>query len=88
MKYSEDFKQTLVLMHQNGKSLRELHNFSGVSISALSRWIVELADVEIANGKTITIQQIKGLQKNNKQLEAENLILKKMLILINHPNCE
>ncbi len=36
--YDEDFKRTLVELHQNGKTQSELCREYGVSKSALSKW--------------------------------------------------
>ena len=47
-KYDEDFKKSIVTLHQNGKSLSELSREYGVSISAMSKWVKIYAEVKIA----------------------------------------
>jgi transposase len=80
-KYDEDFKQTIVSLHQNGKTLTQLCNEYGVSKSALSSWIKKYSTIELSDGETISAEQIKQLQKRNAMLEEENLILKKAIAI-------
>ena len=80
-KYSEEFKQSLVTLHHNGKSLRTLCDEYGVSLSALSKWVKQYSTVEVDDGEILTAKQIKELQRRNAQLEEENLILKKAIAI-------
>ena len=77
-KYDEDFKKSLVSLHQNGKTQTQLCKEYGVSQSALGKWVKQYSTVEIDDGEVLTAKQVKELQKRNAQLE-ENLILKKRL---------
>ena len=74
--YNEEFKRTLVELHQNGKSQSELCREYGVSKSALSKWVKLYSTIETEDGDVLTAKQIKELQKRNARLEEENLILK------------
>lgn len=76
-KYDEDFKKSLVSLHQNGKTQAQLCKEYGVSQSALGKWVKQYSTVEIDDGEVLTARQVKELQKRNAQLEEENLILKK-----------
>ncbi|MDR2879379.1 MAG: helix-turn-helix domain containing protein [Fusobacteriales bacterium] len=38
-KYDEDFKKSIVSLHQNGKSQSELCREYGISLSTISKWI-------------------------------------------------
>lgn len=38
-KYTDEFKKSIVTLHQNGKSLTQLSKEYGISMSALSRWV-------------------------------------------------
>lgn len=78
-KYNEDFKKSLVTLHQNGKSQAQLCKEYGVSKSALAKWVKQYSTVETDDGEVLTARQVKELQKRNAQLEEENLILKKRL---------
>ena len=82
IRYDEDFKRTLVNLHQSGgKTQTALCKEYGVSQTALSRWIKQYSTVETSNGEILTAKQIQELQKRNAQLEEENLILKKAIAI-------
>ncbi|MFR1105391.1 MAG: transposase [Acutalibacteraceae bacterium] len=80
-KYHEDFKKSLVSLHQNGKTQTQLCKEYDVSQSALGKWVKQYSTVEIDNGEVLTAKQVKELQKRNAQLEEENLILKKAIAI-------
>lgn len=80
-KYDEEFKKSIVTLHQNGKNQSELSREYGVSISAISKWIKTYAEVKIDESTIMTAKQIKELQKRNAMLEEENLILKKAIAI-------
>lgn len=80
-KYDEEFKKTLVSLHQNGKTQTQLCNEYGVSKSALLKWIKQYSTVQISDNEVLTAKQVKELQKRNAQLEEENLILKKAIAI-------
>ena len=80
-KYNEDFKKSLVTLHQNGKSQAQLCKEYGVSKSALAKWVKQYSTVETDDGEVLTARQVKELQKRNAQLEEENLILKKAIAI-------
>ena len=84
IRYDEDFKKSLVALHQNGKSQAQLCRDYEISISALTKWIKQYLTVETPDGDILTANQIKELQKRNTQLEEENLILKKRLPYSRH----
>ena len=76
-RYDEEFKKSIVSLHQNGKSQSSLSKEYGVSQTAISKWIKQYSTVEVDDGEVLTAKQVKELQKRNAQLEEENLILKK-----------
>lgn len=80
-KYDEDFKKSLVTLHQSGKTQTQLCKEYGVSQSALAKWIRMYSTVEMSNGDVLTAKQVKDLQKRNALLEEENLILKKAIAI-------
>ena len=80
-KYDEDFKKSLVSLHQNGKTQTQLCKEYGVSSSALGKWVKQYSTVETDDGEVLTAKQVKELQKRNAQLEEENLILKKAIAI-------
>ena len=80
-KYDEDFKKSLVSLHQNGKTQSQLCKEYGVSQSALRNWVKQYSTVKLEDGDILSAKQVKELQKRNAQLEEENLILKKAIAI-------
>lgn len=80
-KYDEDFKKSLVSLHQNGKTQALLCKEYGVSKSALAKWVKQYSTIKMDDGDVLTAKQVKKLQKRNAQLEEENLILKKAIAI-------
>jgi len=80
-RYDEDFKKSIVSLHQSGKSQSELSREYGISLSAICSWIKTYTEVKIDSDTILTAKQIKELQKRNALLEEENLILKKAIAI-------
>ena len=81
MKYTEEFRKTIVSLYQSGKTYAQIQREYGVSSSALSKWIRKYSQVKVDEDTILTAQQIKALQKRNAELEEENLILKKAIAI-------
>ena len=56
-RYSEEFKKTIVNLHQNGKSYAEIEQEYGVSHSALAKWIKQYSAVRLDDDTLITAEQ-------------------------------
>lgn len=80
-RYTEEFKQSMATLHENGKSICQLHKEYGVSSSALSKWCRKYTSIRIDSETVLTGKQIQALQKRNAELEEENLILKKAIAI-------
>jgi len=80
-KYDEDFKKSIVSLHQSGKSLSELSREYGASVSTMSKWVKTYAKIKLDEDTIMTAKQVKELQKRNAMLEEENLILKKAIAI-------
>ena len=80
-KYDEDFKKSIVSLHQNGKNQSELSREYGVSVSAIGKWVKMYSEVKVDDDTIMTAKQVKDLQKRNAMLEEENLILKKAIAI-------
>lgn len=80
-KYDEEFKQSLVSLYHNGKTITALSKEYGVSASALSKWVKQYSEVQIDKDTVLTAKQVQELQKRNALLEEENLILKKAIAI-------
>lgn len=78
-RYDEDFKKSIVSLHENGRSFNSLSREYGVSVSTIAKWARLYSTVSTEEGEVFTAKQIKDLQKRNVLLEEENLILKKRL---------
>ena len=62
-KYDEDFKKSLVSLHQNGKTQSQLCKEYGVSQSALGKWVKQYSTVEVGNGELAYRKTSKGTPK-------------------------
>lgn len=80
-KYSEDFKKTIVILYESGKTYADIKKEYGISSSTLSGWVKKYSQVKIDDDIILTAQQIKALQNRNAELEEENLILKKAIAI-------
>ena len=69
-KYDEDFKKSIVTLHENGKTQSELSREYGISLSAISRWVRLYSKVKTDDGEILTAKQVKDLQKRLLQLEV------------------
>ena len=80
-RYDEDFKKSIVSLHENGRSFNSLSREYGVSVSSIAKWSRMYSTISTDEGEVFTAKQIKELQKRNALLEEENLILKKALAI-------
>ena len=80
-KYDEEFKKSIVMLYQSGKSQSQISKDYGVSVSAISRWVKLYSEVKIDDDTILSAKQLKELQTRNAQLEEENLILKKAIAI-------
>ncbi|TRW20599.1 transposase [Criibacterium bergeronii] len=81
IRYDEDFKKTIIALHQNGRTQASLIKEYDISQSAISKWIKQYSSLELGNGEIFTAKQIKQLQQKNAKLEEEHLILKKAIAI-------
>ena len=80
-RYDEEFKKSVVSLFNNGKTQTSLCKEYGISQSALAKWIKQYSTVKTEDGEILSARQIKDLQKRNAQLEEENVILKKAIVI-------
>jgi transposase len=78
-KYDENFQKTIIELYRNGKPSKEIQKEFGISSSAFYKWAKKFSGVKMPTGESISVEEIKALQKRTAQLEEENLILKKTL---------
>lgn len=79
-RYSDEFKENIVKLHQNGKKLSELVREYGVSKAAITSWVRDRKEIPTDNG-TITPLELKKLQAQIRDLKEENEILKKAITI-------
>jgi len=81
-RYDEDFKKSIVSLHENGRSINSLAREYGVAVSTVAKWTkLYTSSVATEDGEIFTAKQIKELQKRNAILEEENIILKKAIAI-------
>lgn len=79
--YDEEFKKTIVNLHENGKGISELAREYGVIESNIRNWISKYKTITTSTGETTNNDEILKLQKRNRELEQENEILKKAVAI-------
>ena len=75
-KYTEEFKQSIVSLYESGKSSTQICKEYG-----MSKWIKKYTKVQVSETETMTMAEIKKMQKKLALLEEENIILKKAMAI-------
>jgi transposase-like protein len=78
-KYDETFQKTIIELYRNGKPSKDIVNEFRISSSLFYKWVKKYTHVKMPTGESLSIDEIKALQKRTAQLEEENQILKKTL---------
>ena len=73
-KYTEEFKQSIVSLYESGKSSAQICKEYGMSSSTLHKWIKKYTKVQVSETETMTMAEIKKMQKKLALLEEENII--------------
>jgi len=79
--YTEEFKKTIVELHNSGKSLAELSSEYGLSKSTITGWVKKVKPVTVDKDTTITQEDYQKMLKRMARLEEENEILKKAMAI-------
>ena len=85
IRYSPEFKQSLVEMHNQGRSYTELAAEYGPSADSIRNW-VKLYTVHEVAGEKWTQADVNALQKENAKLREELEILKRAAVLLSKYN--
>lgn len=80
-RYDEDFKKTVVSLHENGKGVSELSREYGVGKSTIDSWIKKFKTITTSTGEKTNNDEILKLKKKNQELEQEVEILKKAVAI-------
>lgn len=76
--YTPEFKQQIVdLYNAGGTSYPKLEREYGINRSTLSSWVKQLSPIQVSAEETVTLKELKALQKEMQRLKIENEILKK-----------
>lgn len=85
IRYSQEFKQSLVEMHNQGRSYTELAAEYGPSADSIRNW-VKLYTVHEVDCEKWTQADVNALQKENAKLREELEILKRAAVLLSKYN--
>ena len=77
IRYSQDFKDSLVKLHQEGRSLKSLAEEFGPSKDSIAIWVKQATPIMI-KGQSKTLKDVKQLEKT----DAPNYILNILLSMI------
>ena len=77
--YSEDFKQSIVNLRRSGKPTCEILNEYGLSSNTFYNWMKKYSTVQISETESMTMIEVKAMQKRLALFEEENMILKKTI---------
>ena len=89
-KYTEEFKQSIVSLYESGKNSTQICKEYGMSSSTLHKWIKKYTKVQVSETETMTMAEIKKMQKKLVLLgeeffllcfKKENIILKKAMAI-------
>jgi len=83
-KYSDEFKQQIVDLHQNGKRIVDLSREYGISQTAIKNWIKQSKNTgsfRVDDNRSENEKELIKLRKENKQLQMENDILKQAALI-------
>ena len=81
IRYKKEFKQSLVEMHNQGRSYTDLSAEYGPSVDSIRNW-VKLYAVHEVDGEKWTQADVNALQKENDKLREELEILKRAAVLL------
>ena len=77
VRYSQDVKDFLVKLHQEGRSLKSLAEGFGPSNDSMDIWVKQATPILI-KGQSKTLKYVKELEKRLTILEEENGILSRI----------
>lgn len=79
--YTDEFKNTILELHNSGKTIGALSSEYGVSKSTIIGWVKKNKPLIIEKDKTVTTADYQAMLKKMAQLEEENEILKKAMAI-------
>ena len=80
-KYDEDFKKTLVALHESGKKISELEREYGINESSIRTWIKKYGTITTSTGEITNNDELLKLKKELQKVQTENEILKQAVAI-------
>ena len=83
--FTEEFKQQIVQLYQNGKPRKEIIREYDMTPSSLDKWVSQSqtsGSFKEKDNLTAEQKELIELRKRNKQLEMENDILKQAALIL------
>lgn len=83
--FTEEFKNQMVQLYNNGKRRVDILREYGVTASAFDQWVKRInatGSAKEADNRTPMEQDLISLRKENKQLRMENDILKQAALIL------
>jgi transposase len=83
--YEDEFKNQIVALYNNGKSLAAINREYGIAKSTISTWVSrynKTGSLNIDDNRTEQEKELIALRKKVKYLEMENDILKQAALIL------
>jgi transposase len=83
--YTDEFKQKIVSLYNNGKARVELIREYELTASSLAKWIEyynKTGSFKVADNRSEAENRLLELEKENRQLKMENDILKQAALIL------
>lgn len=82
-RYDQDFKQMIVdLYNSTDSTYADLEGEYGVTSATIQRWVKQLTPVKISDDESMSLKELKQIQKEMAKLREENEILKKAMAIL------
>ena len=80
-KYTKEFKETIVQLHESGKPVSELVKEYGVANQTIYKWIKLYGKYNTPNFENLSLHELQEMCKEMAKMKEENDILKKALAI-------
>lgn len=80
-KYTKEFKETIVQLHESGKPISELVKEYGVANQTIYKWIKLYGKYNPPNFENLSLHELQEMCKEMAKMKEENDILKKALAI-------
>lgn len=78
--FTDEFKSMIVELAASGKSVREICSEYSLGETVVRRWIKDKKPITV-DGESMSVEQMRKLQKENAKLREEVEILKKAMAI-------